>query len=826
MPFFSGNGTINGNGCFTLSSTANQLSPTSPTISDLSINNPTLLSPLSNNTTYTIIDPTSNSSGAFTYTSSVPTRISISGNTLTVLGVSGPVTITATQAATANYTSGSVSISCTVIITRTFWGNNVNGQLGTGIGGNTPYLPTDVSGPTNVTAIEIGTHGCLALDTNKNVWFWGNNYLGQLGNGGYSSNSFLPTQISGLINVTEIAISTNGCLALDTRQKVKFWGQNGNGQMGTGVTTGGNPAPTDVSGLNNITAIAIEQYGCLALDTSQNVWFWGNNTNGQLGDASSNSYKIPTQVSGLTNITAIAIGQYGCLALDASKNVWFWGYNTKGQLGSGASNTYYAATPVSGLTNITAIAISTNGCLALNTSQKVKFWGNNSTGQLGNTTTTPSICTPTDVSGLSNITSIAIGTNGCLATDVNQNIWFWGNNTNGQLGNVGWVSTSSRYYAPTLISGETNITTIAIGLNACLSLNTNQTVKAWGNNTNGQIGNGGSNNIYLTPTPFSGIDNPTAIAISSNGCVSLDARQKVKFWGRNSAGQVGNGLPSSVMYYAPIDVSGLSNITAIAIGQSGCLALDTRQKVKFWGNNGQGQLGTGVSTGNLTPTDVSGLSNISAIAISDTGCLALDNSNNVWFWGKNNNGQLGDASSNSYRIPTPVSGLSNITAIAIGQNGCLGLDMSKNVWFWGNNVQGQLGDASSNSYRLPTQVSGITNITAISIATVGCLALDMSQTVWFWGRNLASQVGNGVNTGTYYTPTKVLNITNNTFTAISINPNGCLALDTSKNVWFWGGNSQAQIGSGVTSGTFQPAKVPGLTNMNAIASDLYGCLTL
>jgi alpha-tubulin suppressor-like RCC1 family protein len=239
----------------------------------------------------------------------------------------------------------------------------------------------------------------LALNTSGNVWFWGRNLYGQLGNGN-------PNTIS------------------------------------TPPTYNYNMAPTQITGLSNITAISTSDYGCLALNTSGNVWFWGLNQYGQDGSGNTNTatapsnlnyYMTPNQIPGLTNITAISMFIAGCLALDTTGNVWFWGYNSNGQLGNGNTNTvtapsninyYITPTIVSGLPAITAISIHNSGCLALDTTGNVWFWGKNDKGQLGNinpnsatTSFTYYNCymTPTQITGLSNITSISINTYGCLA---------------------------------------------------------------------------------------------------------------------------------------------------------------------------------------------------------------------------------------------------------------------------------------------------------------------------------------------------------------------------------------------------------------------------
>jgi alpha-tubulin suppressor-like RCC1 family protein len=393
-----------------------------------------------------------------------------------------------------------------------FWGNNSNGQLGNGTGGTNSYLtPTKIPNGSNgfvngtITAISIGQYGCLALDTTNNVWFWGNNIQGQLGNGGtggnnsYLTSTKIPNGANGFVNgtITSISISNDGCLAIDISKNVWFWGNNSNGQLGNG--TGGTNSyltptkiPNGANGFVNgtITAISMGGQACLALDTSKNVWFWGNNGVGQLGNGanSASTYYTPTKIpngsNGFVNgtITAISILGLGCLAIDTSKYVWFWGDNQSGHLGSGTgsgTSSFLTPTKISGLTNITAISIGT-GCLALDTTNNVWFWGNNFYGQLGNSTGgTNSYLTPTKIPNGGNgfvngtITAISISGFGCLALDTTKNVWFWGNNTIGQLG--GGTSSATSYLTPTKIPTGTNnfpndsINAISISNSGCLA---------------------------------------------------------------------------------------------------------------------------------------------------------------------------------------------------------------------------------------------------------------------------------------------------------------------------------------------------------------------
>jgi alpha-tubulin suppressor-like RCC1 family protein len=751
-----------------------------------------------------------------------------------------------------------------------FWGSNAKGQLGNGV--TSQYLPvTNVSTipVNNVVDVAVCDNGTIALDKYGNVWFCGNDNNGQYGdvtNGSIQNGGYIPwSKINGLYNIVKIAMSTYGCLALDTTGNVWFWGNNINGQLGN-INNAANSsntyyAPTKISGLFNITQIDMGLYGCLALDAFNNIWFWGNDTNGQLGqtnlsgttrtdNASTNCFvPIVVNLGGVTNsIVSIAISTYGCLALDSTGLVYFWGSNTNGQLGnSTSSSTCYPLSNITGLSNISKISISVNGCLALDTNGVVWFWGNNVNAQLGDTNGgSANYFSPTNISNFATVSQISIGYYGCLALDNTGGVWFWGNDFNGQYGDQN--SGSNTYLQPSTISGLSSVTNVKIATNVCYafpittsnlsfaSISNPRNISFWGDNLNGQLGNGFGNIInYCKPTlPSIPVSNLVDIKLTGNNAIALDSSGNVWFAGNNTYGQYGDGNSGTSSYKVWGIISGLSNIVQIAINRYGCLALDRYGYVWFWGNNINGQCGniSGSNSTNAyyTPTQISGLSNITKISIGQYGCIALDSFGNLWFWGNNTYGQLGKGSGSNicyYPSLIPLNGLFNIKSILIEQYGCLALDGNGNVWFWGNNINAQSGSGtnSSSSYLTITQISGLSNITQISTGAYGCLALNSSGNVYFWGNNFTGQFGdaNG-NTNSYLAVTQISSLSN--IKQVVIQTNACLALNTSGTVYFWGYDLYGQMGTGTNIASYYaPTAVSGVsTSVTNLTVGTYSCI--
>lgn len=173
-----------------------------------------------------------------------------------------------------------------------------------------------------------------------------------------------------------------------------------------------------------------------------------------------------------------------------------------------------------------------------------------------------------------------------------------------------------------------------------------------------------------------------------------------------------------------MQVSGLSNIIAIAAGGYHSLALRADGTVWAWGANALGQLGDGTHSSSSIPVQVSGLSNITAIAAGGQHSLALGSDGSVWAWGDNHSGQLGDGTFLTRMTPIQVSGLSGIVAIVGGEDHSLAMKADKSVWAWGNNYFGQLGRVTpSKTSPIPLRVLGLSSTTAIAAGNYHSLAI-------------------------------------------------------------------------------------------------------
>lgn len=357
---------------------------------------------------------------------------------------------------------------------------------------------------------------------------------------------------------------------------------------------------------------------------------------------------------------------------------------------------------------------------------------------------------------------IAAGWDTAYYLDSSGHVWAWGGYGEISSGLLDSTAPSKLNpvdsLVPVQISGLSDVVSIAAGNNSAYALDSSGNVWAWGSNLSGQLGNGTTNNSS-TPVKIENISNIVAIAAKGVTNYALDCYGHVWSWGSNHYGQLGNGMAGgNDVSTVPVQVSKLANIISIAAGEVTGYALDSSGHVWAWGDGKYGELnGTGSDANG--PVQVSNLPEIMALDGGSGGCYALDNYGNVWVWGENIDGSLGIGTTNNiFTGPVKASSLSNITALAAGGDTQYALDASGHVWSWGHNYGFQLGNSTvKNSTGIPVQVSDLKNIVSIAGGFATGYALDSSGHVWAWGEGDYGQFGNGKSESSV-TPVQVSNL--------------------------------------------------------------------
>ena len=372
---------------------------------------------------------------------------------------------------------------------------------------------------------------------------------------------------------------------------------------------------------------------------------------------------------------------------------------------------------------------------------------------------------------------------------------------------------TSRMMAPLTRIGE-----VAAGGHHTCALTEAGGVKCWGGNAYGQLGDGSAIQ-RSTPVDVVGLTSGVK-ALTAGGpyTCALTVAGGVKCWGRNYAGQLGDGtdMPSST----PVDVVGLtSGVKAIASGGHHTCALTTAGGVKCWGSNDAGQLGNGITGDRSTPVDVVELgSGVQAIATGGHHTCALMEAGGVKCWGDNDSGELGDETTIQRNTPVDVMGLTTgVKAIAAGGEHTCALTAAGGVKCWGNNSQAQLGNGRLTNSTIPLDVAGLANNVVTIAAGVGSVrelevfvgahtcALTITGGVKCWGDNDDGQLGEG-RTVDRDTPVDVVGLTSGV-KRITAGAHHSCALTIAGQVKCWGDNSQGQLGNGETTDSPVPVNV-------------------
>jgi alpha-tubulin suppressor-like RCC1 family protein len=289
----------------------------------------------------------------------------------------------------------------------------------------------------------------------------------------------------------------------------------------------------------------------LWLDTSGNAWGIGNNTSGQLGNLTTTSVSSPIMVLGGLSFTQLAIGNQTTTAtsgygLQANGNLWAWGRNTNGQLGQ--LNTTNTSSPVSvlGGFSFSYIAAGQNFAGGL-VSGNPWMWGQGSSGQLGNLTVTQ-ISSPVSTVGGFSFIKICLGQAHCLALRSDGTAWSWGLNSSGQLGNQTITGTSS----PISVVGAFSFSDISVSIQSSYGLS-NGSVWAWGDNAAGELGN---NSVTGASSPVSVVGGITFLKLLNSSSASKkmgawDVQGRIWAWGENLDGEIANNT-AAVSYSSPV----------------------------------------------------------------------------------------------------------------------------------------------------------------------------------------------------------------------------------------------------------------------------------
>ncbi len=516
-------------------------------------------------------------------------------------------------------------------------------------------------------------------------------------------------------------------------------------------------------------------------------------------------------------------GDYHTCAITSVNEVKCWGWNHFSQLGLTGVSVSPIATRMRGLENFRALSTGSRHNCAVTTTKTVKCWGSNEYGQSGQSSALTYLTSPTEVSGLSGVETIAAGyRNTCAATDKNE-VWCWGSNRFGQLGIEPPTSGDNLEnpdpveHQPQLIEELTGlgIKEISIGFNHICAIvyaldnpdADEGTVKCWGWNSHGQLGQNPADTIIAglgtfstKPLTMTGMQPAMSIAAGANHTCALTAEKSVSCWGGNIQGQLGQRgsagpqpLPTDIVFAAEVTSIGAAHFSTCVATKAGklycygALAVDgliekdmgfdavslavglehicvssSDGTVKCIGDNSRAQIGQSpVTVDYHKPNKVSDTVGAKSISLGNSiACITVTDDNNVKCWGSNTYQLLGlPARISSSAAPVDIAGLTGVVdisnsfsdsycAIASNENIQNPQDVVK---CRGNNRHGELGvipsspedDLVANFATIP----GIENPRAVSVREDHACVISAEEHVKCWGRNDLRQFGNSADSG-------------------------------------------------------------------------------
>ncbi len=667
------------------------------------------------------------------------------------------------------------------------------------------------------TRVAAGQRHTLFVDDDGQLWAWGDNGYGQLGLGFTGGVLAAPVQV-GLADVVEVAAGDYHGLALLADGTVRAFGRNDAHELGQpGDAPKLSNVPLAVPLLQDVVAIAAGARHSLALLVDGRVVAWGDNTQGQLGTGSQGPTGFPVEgeVPGLDGVVAIAAAGYRSFALRDDGTLYAWGDNGgKDLLAAGCGPCPDAPLPIEAaaatcvlrmaprddhnaflrddgalLGGLTLAPLSAPEApvvaVAANDDAVFALTGDGVVHRFPSTSAQSS-----PIADLPPVSDVFAARDTFAALDADGHPWLAGANDKGQLGRGHMTGSAVHPVAPA--ARRTANQGVVSGSNTTAVLRADGSVWLFGKS-------------IATPTSSWGLarvpelTDVKQVAVGASHLLALRHDGTVWVYGPNTKGLHGTGTTSTWTSGLPVQATSLAGVKvqAVAARQGYNLALDDAGEVWCWGDNGAGQCATGATSNAVTSaTKIAGLTNVTAMSAGDFHALAVTGDGAVWGWGSGYYGRLAGLAPNQVQTSAaplvdgggqPITGVADVAA---GDTVSFALTADGRVLGWGTADSGALASASlAGVVATPVEIAHpveagapMTGVSAVVAAARGGAAL-VGDAVFAWGDvpgvDAAPSTPDGL--------PQVVALASGMVHMAALSPDGAL--------WAWGDNGHGQLGA-------------------------------
>ena len=644
----------------------------------------------------------------------------------------------------------------------------------------------DGNSPASITSAAVSPSSYTAK-----LFMWGNNDNGVLGLGDTIHRSS-PVQVGTGTNWADVSKSVAAhTIATKIDGTLWLWGLNNYGQLGLGDNTGRN-SPVQVGALSNWSKMSAGVMHTAIIKTNGTLWTTGRGNNGGLGLGDTADRNTLAQVTG-SGWSTVAAGYNCTLATKTDGTLWSWGYNGNGGLGQGDLIERMTPTQIGVGTNWSKVAIGWQHSIALKTDGTLWSWGHNGPGQLGQNNTVYRTLEPGQIGALTTWADVTAGGGFGLATKTDGTLWSWGNNGDGQLGDGTVINRSS----PVQLGALTTWSKIAGADQHSIATKTDGTLWTWGQNGSGQLGQG---NIINRSSPVQIGASAAWMTVSVQGS-DIPAAAVISSVEQTDTGKV------TVSFTTP-KLAGITTTWTATSSPGGLTASNT---------TGAPITVTGLSSGvpytfTVRGATAEGLAPNSTASSSVT--LSPTYIGRLWSWGINGNGQLGDGTTINRSSPVQVGTGTNWAGVSkSGRPHTIATQTDGTLWAWGYNVFGQLGQGDTTTKSSPVQVGALSNWSKMSAGHMHTAIIKTDGTLWTTGRG----IDGGLGLGDTADRSLLAQVTGSAWSTVAAGNNCTLATKTDGTLWSWGLNNYGQLGQGDQSARMTPTQIGVETNWSKVA---------